>query len=405
MQELDHMKSRFLANISHEFRTPLTLIQGPIEEMRKDLPDLPEKSRESLQFMKRNTVRLQNLINQILDISKLETGKVKLQVSEGNLEQFVKTIILSFLSLAESKKIEYVLDLPESSDIVCFDSDKLEKILTNLISNAFKFIAEGGKIRVSFKYITSSVDNTPAYARVEIGDTGRGISREKLDRLFDRFYQVSDSDSLDAEGTGLGLALTKELVDLYRGEISVDSQEGKGSTFTVKLPVSKSLFTKEEMVTRLYSQDPKPEPIEPVNDQQNPECIDAEGYPVQATKENKPVILIVEDNADLRNYLSRNLENNYRILKAINGTIGLDIAVECIPDLIISDLMMPEMDGMEMSKQLKTNERTNHIPIIMLTAKADRDSKLAGLETGADDYMIKPFDAKELQVRVKNLIQ
>ncbi len=203
---------------------------------------------------------------------------------------------------------------------------------------------------------------------------------------------MSDSDSRDAEGTGLGLALTKELVDLYRGEINVDSREGKGSAFTVKLPVSKNLFTEEEIVTRSDSQDPKPEPIEPVHDQQEPECIDVHGDFVQETEENKPVILIVEDNADLSNYISRNLENNYRILKAMNGRTGLDIAVECIPDLIISDVMMPEMDGMEMSKLLKRDERTNHIPVIMLTAKADRDSKLEGLETGADDYLIKPFD-------------
>ena len=187
MQELDHMKSRFFANISHEFRTPLTLIQGPIEELRRDLPDLPEKSRELLQFMKRNTVRLQHLINQILDISKLETGKVKLQVSEGNLEQFIRTIILSFLSLAESKKIEYTYDLAESSDIVFFDSDKLEKILTNLISNAFKFTAEGGKIRVSQQYVTSSTANNPSHVLFEITDTGRGVPREKLERIFDRF--------------------------------------------------------------------------------------------------------------------------------------------------------------------------------------------------------------------------
>ncbi len=406
MQELDQMKSRFFANISHEFRTPLTLIQGPIEDLKRDLPDLPvEKTRELLQFMKRNTVRLQHLINQILDISKLETGKVKLQVSEGDLEQFVRTIILSFLSLAESKKIEYVHDLPETSDIVFFDCDKLEKILTNLIYNAFKFTAEGGKIRVSQQYAAASTKDKPSHVIIEVADTGRGIPRKKLDKVFDRFYQGSDSDSRDAEGTGLGLALTKELVDLYRGEISVDSQEGKGSTFTVKLPVSKSLFTEEEISTRPDTQDIKPEPVEPVHDPQEHECIDIEGDLVQETADDRQVILIIEDNVDLRNYISRNLEKNYRILTAINGKEGLDKALECIPDLIISDVMMPEMDGIEMSKLLKTDERTNHIPIIMLTAKADRDSKLEGLETGADDYLIKPFDQEELQVRIKNLLE
>ncbi len=196
MQELDHMKSRFFANISHEFRTPLTLIQGPIEELRRDLQKLPVKSRVLVQTMKRNTIRLHSLVNQLLDISKLETGKVRLQVSEGNLKEFTKTIILSFLSLAESKKIKYTYDLPETSDLTYFDSDKLEKILTNLISNAFKFTNEDGKIQVSLKYITSSVDIAPEYARIEIVDTGKGIPQEKLVRIFDRFYQVSDSDLL-----------------------------------------------------------------------------------------------------------------------------------------------------------------------------------------------------------------
>ena len=278
MQELDQMKSRFFANISHEFRTPLTLIQGPIEDLKRDLPDLPvEKTRELLQFMKRNTVRLQHLINQILDISKLETGKVNLQVSEGNLEEFVKTITLSFLSLAESRNIKYSYDLHDTSDIVFFDRDKLEKILANLISNAFKFTIEGEEIRVSLQYVTSSVENAPEYVVIQVTDTGRGIPSEKLDRVFDRFYQVSDSDSRDAEGTGLGLALIKELVDLYRGEISVDSQEGKGSTFRVKLPVSKNQFTEEERLTRTALQDPDTEPCKTILDQKESECLDVEG--------------------------------------------------------------------------------------------------------------------------------
>ena len=199
--------------------------------------------------------------------------------------------------------------------------------------------------------------------------------------------------------------MTKELVDLYRGEISVDSQEGKGSIFKVKLPVSKNLFTVEERVSYPTSKEMKPEQIEMLHAQAQLEDIDVESLPTQETANKKPVILIVEDNADLRKYLSRNLENYYYILKAINGAIGLEMAFNCIPDLIISDLMMPEMDGMEMIQHLKTSEITNHIPVIILTAKGDRDSKLAGLEEGADEYMIKPFDAEELRVRVKNLIQ
>jgi DNA-binding response OmpR family regulator/nitrogen-specific signal transduction histidine kinase len=405
MQELDHMKSRFFANISHEFRTPLTLIQAPIEELRKQFQHSSKRSLELFQTVKRNTKRLQDLINQILDISKLETGKVQLQVSEGNLEQFIRPIILSFLSLAESKNIKYVYDLHIASDSVFFDRDKVEKILTNIISNAFKFTSGGGRIRISCEYITSLADNTPAYITIKVADTGRGIPRENTDRVFDRFYQVSDSDSRIAEGTGLGLALTKELVDLYRGDISVDSQEGKGSTFTVKLPVSQNLFTEEERVGISALQDDEAEPSKSVLDRKESECFDVKEDLINEAAENKPVILIVEDNIDLMNYVSQNLGNIYRILTAINGKTGLDKAVECIPDLIISDVMMPEMDGLEMNKQLKSDERTNHIPVIMLTAKADRESRLEGLETGADDYIVKPFDQEELQVRIKNLLE
>ena len=405
MQELDHMKSRFFANISHEFRTPLTLIKGPIEELQRQSIGRQEGSMRLFQTVKRNIKRLQDLINQLLEISKLEAGKVKLEVSEGNLEQFVCNIILSFLSLAESKKIKYTYDLPGTSDIVFYDRDKLEKILTNLISNAFKFTHDGGKIRVRLKFSWVTGDKTPGYVSIEVADTGRGIIREKIDRIFDRFYQVSDSDSREAEGTGLGLALTKELVDLYRGEIIVESEEGKGSTFTVKLPVSQNLFTEEEIIIRPAIQEIKPEQVEPFNDQKQLEVIDFEEGHIQKTVEKKPVILIVEDNVDLGNYISRNLEDNYHIDTAIDGKKGLDKAIEFIPDLIISDVMMPEMDGMEMSKKLKNDERTNHIPIILLTAKADRESKLEGLETGADDYVVKPFDQEELQVRVKNLLE
>jgi len=405
MQELDHMKSRFFANISHEFRTPLTLILGPIDDLIRDLPDMPLKIWESLQVMKRNATKLKRLIHQILDISKLETGKVRLQVSEGYLEQFIETISQSFLSLAESKKIDYKYDLPKPSESVFFDGNKLETMLTNLISNAFKNTQEGGQIRINLQFLPSLGDNTPEYAIIKVADTGRGIPIEKLDYIFNRFYQVNDTDSRDSEGTGLGLALIKELVELYRGEISVDSKEGFGSTFTVKLPVSKDLFTEEEIATLLDSHDRKPKPIELDLDQQANESMGVKGVTAQDIKSNKPELLIVEDNEDLRNYLSQNLADDYHILEAINGSIGLDMAFQCIPDLIISDLMMPEMDGMKMIQQIKSSDITNHIPLIILSAKADRDSRLDGLEEGVDDYMIKPFDTEELKVRVHNLIE
>jgi CheY-like chemotaxis protein/AraC-like DNA-binding protein/two-component sensor histidine kinase len=350
--------------------------------------------------MKRNAKRLQNLINQLLDISKLETGKVRMQVSEGNLTEFIRAIVLSFLSLAESKNIRYEYDLPEIPGLVFFDQDKLEKILTNLISNAFKFTDPGGIIQVILKYSLPPADSVPEYINVTVSDSGKGIPVDKLEKVFDRFYQVNDSFEIESEGSGIGLALIKELVELYRGDINVTSIEGEGTTFTLKIPIARGLFREDE---RKF---PSEESLEPVAGEPYYHSEIIPELPVDKVDEkNKPVVLIVEDNPDLTLYVSGNLEKQYLIVSAGDGKQGFELAVEHIPDLVISDLMMPEMDGIEMCGLIKEDERTSHIPVIMLTARADRDSKLEGLQTGADDYIIKPFDAKELQVRVKNLIE
>ncbi|KPL21251.1 MAG: hypothetical protein AMS23_09590, partial [Bacteroides sp. SM1_62] len=403
VEELDHMRSRFFANISHEFRTPLTLILGPVEELKKNLTELSTKNRGLLQTIQRNARRLQKLINQLLDISKLETGKAKLQVSEGNLSEFIRAIVLSFLSLAESKDINYEYDLSEIPSLVYFDRDKLEKIFTNLVSNAFKFTDPGGVIQVVLKYNLSPADKVPEEIEITVSDSGIGIPEEKLENVFDRFYQASDSDTRVKEGTGIGLALTKELVDLYRGEIHVRSKAGEGSTFTVKLPVSKALFKEDEIVT--VGLDTDKEPIDVIIDPVKPVKTELPEVHTGVKDKDESVILVVEDNTDLRDYISRNLASGYFILEAENGREGLTKATDMIPDLIITDLMMPEMDGIELCEKIKNDGRTSHIPVIMLTARADRGSKLEGLKTGADDYLIKPFDAEELLVRVKNLIE
>ncbi|MFH0756167.1 MAG: two-component regulator propeller domain-containing protein [Bacteroidota bacterium] len=397
--EMDQMKSRFFANISHEFRTPLTLILGPIEGLLKKKDKEVVVKRDELGILHRNAKRLQQLINQILDIARLETGKVRLEVSEGNLTGFVKRIVLSFLSLAESKHIQYTFDLPDIPGRVWFDRDKLEKIVTNLISNAFKFTPPGGEINIGLKYILAQGDDTSELVKISVKDTGRGIPADKIDKIFDRFYQAGASDTREYEGTGIGLALAKELVDIYRGEIRVESQPGKGSLFTVRLPVAGEHFKLNEMV-----ESETDEMAQPIADE-SPEDAEAVGT-AQPVKNHAdcPVILIVEDNADLRHYISSNLKDKYRILEAGNGREGLAIAIEEIPDLMISDLMMPEMDGIELCRQIRDDRRTSHIPLVLLTAKADRGSKMEGLETGADDYIIKPFDAEELLVRVRNLI-
>ena len=393
MQELDHIKSRFFANISHEFRTPLTLLLGPIEDSLKTRRTKIEADRGVFEMMRRNAKRLQRLINQMLDISRLESGKMNVQVSEGDLTGFVRTISSSFLSLAESKKITYHINLQETDSNCFFDPDKVEKILTNLLSNAFKYTPQSGTIKLNLDYKNLSDSQQPESVIFKIKDTGIGISKDQLSKIFDRFYQVGSVDTHEDDSMGIGLALTRELVDLLRGTIEVDSEIGIGTTFTLILPVSESSFSKEERVeTSHYSHE-----VQAVEK----ETVMAE----QPGKVFLPEVLIVEDNQDLRSYISQQLRSQYSILEAVNGREGLNMAVERIPDLIISDLMMPEMGGLEMCRELKADPRTSHIPIIMLTAKADRRSKLEGLETGADDYIIKPFDAEELKVRTKNLIE
>jgi signal transduction histidine kinase/ligand-binding sensor domain-containing protein/DNA-binding NarL/FixJ family response regulator len=405
MKELDHMKSRFFANISHEFRTPLTLIQGPVEELRQRVQGNRETEIHLFQAIKRNVKRLHELINQLLDISRLETGNVRLKVAYGNLVEQIKTIVLSFLSLAEHKKIKYTYTFPEDKGSGYFDSDKVEKIVINLISNAFKYTPSGGQIHVDVRFPDGFTCSNSRMVEIKVRDTGIGIHGDKLSKVFDRFYQVQESDSAKTEGTGLGLALVNELVDLYRGDIQVESEPGKGSTFTVSLPVTVEQFSEEEI---LYT------PAELAKEKDTDWRIDRyqESGDTIHTEQLTPdtimdryVILIVEDNDDLRDYMSRILGSSYRILTAPNGKIGLNKALESIPDLVISDVMMPDMNGIEMCKHLKSDERTDHIPIVIVTAKAGKKSKIEGLETGADDYLIKPFDNEELKARVKNLLE
>ncbi|MFC2113516.1 ATP-binding protein [Bacteroidota bacterium] len=401
VQEINRMKSRFFANISHEFRTPLTLLMGPINDLAKNRPDLAEGDKNLLRMMHRNVGRLMSLINQLLDLSKLEIGKVTLQVAEADLTAFVRRIVISFLSLAESKKIQYEYNLTELPGRVYFDGDKLEKILTNLISNAFKFTPEDGIIKVILKYSDTGTNNLPRNMELSVIDSGKGIPEEMIDKVFDRFYQVGSPGNAE-DGKGIGLSLTKELVELYRGRISVESAPGKGSIFTVVLPVAKEKFNENEIANEVLA-----EPAVSGNEVSLELLKEQAEYEIQENQDTGregPLILIVEDNLDLRKYISKNLDPSFQILEAENGREGMDKTIETIPDLVISDLMMPVMDGMEMCKHLKSDNRTSHIPIILLTAKADRDSKMEGFETGADDYIIKPFDSEELQVRVRNLI-
>jgi signal transduction histidine kinase/DNA-binding response OmpR family regulator len=395
MYEVDEMKSRFFANISHEFRTPLTLIFGPAKDVIEKTKE-PD-TRQSVGIIKRNASKLYNLVNQLLDISKLEAGRMILQTSEQNIIPLLKGLVLSFTSLAERKKITLQFNTIEENLNVYIDNDKVEKIVTNLLSNAFKFTPEGGNIAFT-------VEKMIKEAEITISDNGVGIPKERIDKIFDRFYQVDGSHTRESEGTGLGLALTKELVELHKGKIKVESKEEEGTTFTVLLPLGKEHLKPEEIVEKEI-QEQIPETIEEAELISETESQKEKTDIDLLLETDKPLLLIVEDNSDVRKYIISHLEEDYRIQEAVDGEDGLEQALNHIPDLIISDVMMPKMDGFELCNKLKTDEKTSHIPIIMLTAKATSKDKIEGYETGADDYIMKPFDAAELKVRIKNLIE
>jgi len=395
LHEIDELKSTFFANISHEFRTPLTLILGPVKELINKEND-KEKKKE-LKRVHRNADMLYGLVNQLMDLSKLEAGKMTLKTCEEDIVLIVKGIVLSFASLAERKNITLKFDSSNEEIIAFIDVDKLEKIVINILSNAFKFTNEGKKIDVNIRVRNKRVE-------IIVADEGIGIPQDKLENIFDRFYQVDSSHSREHEGTGIGLALTKELVELHKGTIDVESAEGEGTTFIIRLPLGNSHLKPEEICDKNRDNGkeiiiPQATPVLDEKDDTNKTVINL------ITDQDKHLLLIVEDNTDVRNYIEGHLKKDYRILTAINGEEGVNKALEHIPDLVVSDVMMPKVDGYELCEKIKTDERTSHIPVILLTAKASSQDKIEGLETGADDFIMKPFDAKELKARVKNLIE
>ncbi|MGH1366820.1 MAG: hybrid sensor histidine kinase/response regulator transcription factor [Calditrichia bacterium] len=408
LKELDELKSQFFANISHEFRTPLTLIIGMIDNLKKRANETSDQ--KELGLIELNADRLLNLINQLLDLSKLEAGELKIAATEGDIARFIRRIFASFASLAPQRQITLTLNdilFEEAKDVdvikAWFDKDKLEKVFYNLLSNAFKFTPTGGRIDLSYKL---NPDNDEVVFRVL--NTGPGIPPEKLPHIFERFYQVEGNSKREFEGTGIGLALVKELVGLHHGTVTAHSKQNVETSFEVVLPIGKSVFTEEELgqiqeiVTSEHAiQSPAHLDAGAINNS------DARASDSESTNSepDDTLVLIVEDHHDLRRFICESLQSHYSVIEAENGRIGVEKAIARIPDLIISDVMMPEMDGYELCAELKTNEKTNHIPIILLTAKAAQADKMAGLETGADDYLLKPFNPDELQVRVRNLIK
>ncbi len=385
LEELDRMKSGFFANISHEFRTPLTLILGPLQKKKVSESDKG--------LIKRNASRLLSLINQLLDLSKLEHGKMKMAVAEYDLNAHLRLIVANFNSSCSQNEISLNIEIPDTPITLYYDYEKLEAIMYNLLSNAIKFCNIGGEVKV-----VCNMDGNDENVSISVSNTGAGIPKEKLDKVFEQYYQL---DTNIGRGTGLGLALVKEMVKLHCGSIAVTSQENQETVFTVNLPLGKHHFNNEDLVEAdsvLPAANGK-EGVEAVVPKSSNERLE-----VGLQDETRPLVLIVDDNEDLREFIGSILSVDYRTIEAPDGAEGVERALQHIPDLVISDLMMPIMDGNALCEKLKTNEITSHIPVILLTAKATRQSKLLGLETGADDYILKPFDREELLLRAKNLI-
>lgn len=391
MEKLNKAKLQFFTNVSHEFRTPLTLILGPAQSLL-DSAEIGKTLRNHVLTISNNAQRLLRLVNQLLDFRKAESGNLKLEVSEGNIVKFVKEVKLSFDALAEQLNINFNFDYSAPIIKVWFDRDQFEKILFNLLSNAFKNTPSGGTIRISIHELQDNVN-------LVVEDSGRGIKSEHFETIFQTFFSY-DEDKHHT-GTGIGLALAKSLVDMHHGFISVESEEGKFTRFTVTLKKGSAHFDQSEL--QHYSHD-----VESL-DYYPSLSVPAE-HPVELKTEeitqtsDKPTLLLVEDNDDVRAYIKSIFQKDYQLIEATDGKTGMQAASEHIPDVIISDVMMPVMDGITLCKKLKSDVKTSHIPVILLTARTSLIFKVEGLETGADDYVTKPFSPKLLELKVRNLV-
>ena len=387
LKELDDFKSRFFTNITHEFRTPLTVMLGMSEQLAKDETDGPKRNK--LGLIKRSGENLLRLINQILDLAKLESNTLKMNYIQGDILTFIQYVTESLHSLANAQNLMLRVESEQSKIVIDYDPERFLQIIHNLLSNAIKFTPSGGKVVIR-------ADVKDRWLHISVADSGAGIPPEELPHLFERFFQARNQEHAKAGGTGIGLSLTRELVKAMGGEISVESSIGVGSTFLVRLPITNnSAWAAPGANVKIETR--KPSLVKPQ--------ITRPDEPIQSHPLTAPTVLLVEDNPDVVEYLSACLKEHYYLDFAYNGQAGIDLALENVPDLIVSDVMMPYKDGFEVLENLKNDERTSHIPIVLLTAKADIQSRLAGLRKGADAYLSKPFHQEELLVTLENLLE
>ena len=416
LRELDQLKSQFFANVSHELRTPLTMSLAPLESILSgEKGEIPQDVDKYLQIVHQNSLRLLKLINDLLDFSKVEARKMKLNVKENNIVELAQILLTSVDSWAERSQIAVEFAAEAGVPKLYFDKDKIEKAILNLLSNAIKFSRPGGKINLRVSCMDERV-------HVTVSDTGIGIPKDELHKVFERFSQLEGSASGRHRGTGIGLSLAKELVELHSGKIWVESEQGKGSTFAFDLPVGKDHFDPVLLDQRpLDVREPiqeGEEEREGAGDGQGAKekialqmsdldsgKIDETRDETAISKEGAPKVLIVEDHVDLRTYVADLLSNDYEVHTAADGEEGMTRIRQVMPSLVISDVMMPKKDGYQLTKEVREDPAIRHIPIILLTARADVGMKIEGLLQGANDYLTKPFNSKELLVRVANLIR
>jgi signal transduction histidine kinase/ligand-binding sensor domain-containing protein/CheY-like chemotaxis protein/AraC-like DNA-binding protein len=414
-EELYNVKMQFFTDISHEFRTPLSLILAPLQKIITSYENDPKLTRQ-IELMRKNADRMLRLIDQIIDLRKIDLKKMKLNLSKGDIIRFVKELTNSFDDIAQQRSMTLEFSTSIDSYETFFDESKLEKIMYNLLSNAFKFTPDCGKIDVSCRLLQkekaalqefNGETQETEFVEIMVRDNGIGIPSEHKGHLFERFFRIERHDSIIRRGTGIGLALTKELVDLHKGRIMVESEENKGTCIVILLPTSKAQWSDDQMAEISDEGKSITDSFQPFVLTEEHEYVHK--YSGQKSKKyhdkKDQIILLVEDEADVRTFIREYFEVKYQIIEASNGIEGLEMAIRNNPEIIITDIIMPLMDGVEMCHKLKEDIRTSHIPIILLTARSSIENKIEGLETGADAYIEKPFSIDLVEVQVNNLLE
>lgn len=399
LEEINQTKMQFFANVSHEIRTPLTMLLAPLEKlMNSESTDFQHKN---ISYIYRNTKRLERIVNQLLELQKIENTQLKLKARETDLVKFLQEVISMFDETALDKKIHLSFEPHCDELMVWIDPEKMDKVIFNLISNAFKFSVPDGLITISIH--KNSVNGTDGTFTISVSDTGSGMGQVHLERIFDRFYQIENKATGKITGTGIGLHLSKELVEKQHGTISVSSKEGFGSTFSVTLPLGNKHLISDELYFGKATQENHLNEFKSEIENLHSPLFESESD--LASGSGKAMVLLIEDDIDILNYLEDELSVSYQILKANNGTDGWKLAFEQVPDLIVSDIMMPGLDGLQLCKKVKSTIETSHIPVILLTAKTSVEHEIAGLETGADEYIHKPFHPRLLKLKVDRIIE